>query len=212
MVPWLTIWTSTLARAIVHLSISIRHAVLEVITDDLDGAIPASPAVAALHVLLGCRANMSFGRYETFPEMYATRRHPIANWRETVHEMRRVPDAEVRRNWATHPPIRFHRLILSRRQPELDPGEIQTDPDYLSEVFEILQIAGIMPPEVSISRAINERAYGFDPARVRQAGEPFLHRSLDYWKQVPAAQGIAIVTNRFRDQLQKATESTSLRR
>ena len=27
-------------------------------------------------------------------------------------------------------------------------------------------IAGIMPPEVSISRAINERAYGFDPARV----------------------------------------------
>src|SRR5712692_1564255 len=210
MVPWLSIWKSTLARAIAHLSIPIGHAILEVITDDFDGAIPAGPAVAALHVLLGCRADMSCLRYEAFPGMYATRRHPIANRRKTVHEMRRVPDAEVRRNWATHPPIRFHRLILSRRQPELDPGEIQTDPDYLSEVFEILQIAGIMPPEVSISRAINERAYGFDPARVRQAGESCLHRSLDDRKQVPAAQGIAIVTNGFRDQLQQTAQPAAL--
>src|SRR5713101_2169219 len=158
MVPWLTIWKSTLALAIVHLSIPIGHAILEVITDDLDGAIPASPAVAALHVLLGCRANMSLGRYETFPRMYATRRQPIANRRKTIYEVRRVPDAEVRRNWATHPPIRFHRLVLSRRQPEFDPGEIPTDPDDLSEVFETLQIARIMPPEVSVSRAVNERA------------------------------------------------------
>jgi hypothetical protein len=56
--------------------------------------------------------------------------------------MRRVPDAEVRRNWATHSPIRFNRLVLSRRQPELDPGEIQTDPNDLAEVFETLQITG----------------------------------------------------------------------
>jgi len=142
--------------------------------------------------------------------MYATRRQPIANRRKTVYEMRRVPDAQVRWNWATHSPIRFNRLVLSRRQPELDPGEIQTDPHDLSEVFQILQIAGIMPPEVSISRLINESAYSFDPAWVRQAGEPFLHRSLDYRKQVPAAQGIAVVTNGFRDQLQQATESASL--
>src|SRR5712692_6311321 len=209
MVPWLTIWKSTLARAIAHLSIPIGHAILEVITDDLDGAIPTSPAVAALHALLGCRANMSFGRYETFPGMHATRRQPIANWRKTVHEMRRVPDAEVRRNWVTHSPIRFNRLVLSRRQPEFDPGEIQTDPNDLSEVFKTLQIARIMPPEVSVSRAVNERAYGIDPARIRQAGEPFLHRSLDYRKQIPAAQGIAVVTNGFRDQLQKATESAT---
>src|SRR5712692_9307399 len=116
MVPWLSIWKSTLARAIAHLSIPIGHAILEVITDDFDGAIPTSPAVAALHVLFGCRANMSFGRYETFPRMYATRRQPIANRRKTIYEMRRVPDAEIRRNSATHSPIRFHRLVLSGRQ------------------------------------------------------------------------------------------------
>jgi hypothetical protein len=77
-------------------------------------------------------------------------------------------------------------------------------------VFEILQIARIMPPEVSISRAVNERAYGLDPAQIGEAREPFLHRSLDYRKQVPATQGIAGVTNGFRDELQKATEPAPL--
>jgi hypothetical protein len=124
--------------------------------------------------------------------------------------MRGIADAEVRRNWATHSPVCFNRLVLSRRQPEFDPWEIQADPDDLSEMFQILQIARIMPPEVSISRAINERAYGFDPARVRQAGESFLHRSLDYRKEVPPAQGIAVVTNGFRYQLQKAAQPATL--
>jgi hypothetical protein len=133
--------------------------------------------------------------------MYATCRQPKANWRKTVYKMRRVPDTEVRWNSVTHSPIRFNRLVLPRRQPELDPRKIQTDPDNLSEVFEPLQIAGIIPPEVPISRVMNKRGYGFDPARIGQAGEPFLHRSLDYRKQVPAAQGIAVVTNGFRDQL-----------
>jgi hypothetical protein len=77
-------------------------------------------------------------------------------------------------------------------------------------VFEILQIAGIMPPEVSISRAVNQRAYGLDPAQIGQAGEPFLHRSLDYRKQISAAQGIAVVANAFRNQLQKAAQPASL--
>src|ERR1019366_1913875 len=119
---------------------------------------------------------------------------------------------EVPWNFATHSPIRFNRLVLSRRQPEPEPWEIQRDPDDVSEMGEIPQIARIIPPEVSILRAINERAYGFDPARVGQAGEPFLHRRLDYRKQVPAAQGVAIVTNGFRNQLQKATESATTRR
>src|ERR1039458_4439736 len=150
MVPWLTIWKSTLARAIAHLSIPVGLAILEVITDDLDGGIPASPAVATLHVLLGCRADMSCPGYGAFPGMHATCRHPIANRRKTVHKMHRVPDAEVCRNWATHSPIRFNRLVLSRWQPEPQPGEIQRDPDNLSEVGEIPQIARIIPPEVSI--------------------------------------------------------------
>jgi hypothetical protein len=127
--------------------------------------------------------------------------------------MHRVPGAEVPWNFATHSPIRFNRLVLSRRQPEFDPGKIQTDPDNLPEVSEIPQIARIIPPpEVSILRAINERAYSLHPARIGQAGEPFLHRRLDYREQVPAAQGVAIVTNGFRNQLQKATESATTRR
>src|ERR1700674_2869215 len=124
MVPWLTIWKSTLTRAIVYLSIPVGHAVLEVITDDLDGGIPAGPAVAALHVLLGCRANMSCLRYGGLAGMHSTCRQPIANWRQTVYEMRGIADAEVRRNWATHSPIRFNRLVFPRRQPEFDPGKI----------------------------------------------------------------------------------------
>src|SRR5713101_3622464 len=112
---------------------------------------------------------MSCLRYDSFPGMHATRRQAIANRRKPAYEMRRVPDAKVRRNSAAHSPIRFNRLVLSRRQPKFDPGKIQTDPDDLAEVFEILQIARIMPPEMPVSRAINERAYGFDPARIGQA-------------------------------------------
>jgi len=65
--------------------------------------------------------------------------------------MRGVPNTEVHRDLATHSPIRFDRLIFPRREPELDPWEIQTDPDDVSEVVETLQIARIVPPEVSIS-------------------------------------------------------------
>jgi hypothetical protein len=68
-------------------------------------------------------------------------------------------------------------------------------------MLEILQIARVMPPKVSIARAMNERAHGFNPARMGQAGEPFLHRCPDHREQVPAAQGIAVVADRFRDQL-----------
>jgi hypothetical protein len=67
---------------------------------------------------------------------------------------------------AAHPPICLHRLVLSRRQPEFDSWEIQADPDDLSEMFEILQITRIMPTEVSISGAVDERTYRIDPARV----------------------------------------------
>ncbi len=74
-------------------------------------------------------------------------------------------------------------------------------------MFEILQIAGIMPAEVTIAGMVDKRTYRFDPARVGQAGEPFLHRGHDPRKQVPAAQGIAVVANGFRDQLQKATDA-----
>ena len=97
-------------------------------------------------------------RYGGFPGMNATHWQPIATLRNTVYEMRGVPDTEVRWNWAAHPPICFDRLVLPRRQPEFDPWEIEAHLDDLSEVFETLQIAGIMPPEVSISRVINERA------------------------------------------------------
>jgi hypothetical protein len=64
-----------------------------------------------------------------------------------------------------------------------------------------------MPPEVAITGTVDKRAYCIGPARVGQAGEPFLHRRLDPRKQVPATQGIAVVANGFRDQLQKATDA-----
>jgi hypothetical protein len=51
--------------------------------------------------------------------------------------MRGVPDAQVRWDLATHSPIRFDRLVFPRRQPEFDLGEIQTDLNDVSEVFEI---------------------------------------------------------------------------
>src|ERR1700687_3144887 len=112
----------------------------------------------------------------------------------------------------THSPIPLNCLILPRRQPEFNAWKIQADPDDLSEMFEILQIAGVVPTKVPIARAVDKRAYRIGPTRIGQAGEPFLHRCPDPRKQVPAAQRIAGVANGFRDQLQKATDAASSRR
>src|SRR6266851_1400691 len=138
---------------------------------------------------------------EGFCGEHRTRRQPIMEWRRTIHQVRRVSNTEIRWNLATHSPICFDRLILPRWQPEIDAWEIQADPDDLSEMFETLQVAGIMPPKVAISGTIDKHTYRVGPARVGQAGEPFLHRRLDSRKQVTAAQGIAVVANSFREQL-----------
>src|SRR5882724_11108622 len=110
----------------------------EVVTDQFDRRIPAGPAAAASVVLLGCRAYMRFRRDEGFCREHRTRRQTVVEWRRTVHQVRRVANREIRRNLSAHSAIRLNRLILSRRQPKVDLGEIQTDPDNLSEMIEIL--------------------------------------------------------------------------
>jgi hypothetical protein len=47
-------------------------------------------------------------------------------------------------------------------------------------MIKIAQIAGIMPAEVAVLGAIDECAYRINPARIGQAGEPFLHRCPNY--------------------------------
>jgi hypothetical protein len=96
--------------------------ILEAIAHDPDGGIPARPAVAALHALLGCRADMGRSRHGAFPGMHATYGQPVSERELAVDEVRGETDAEIRWDLTAEPPIRLRRLVLPRRQPEPDPG------------------------------------------------------------------------------------------
>ena len=74
----------------------------------------------------------------------------------------------------------------------------------------LLQIAGVMPPEVSVFRAINKSGDGVYPAGMRKTPEAFLHRLLHVRKQIPAAQGVTMEADRFRKLLQEATETAAV--
>src|SRR5205807_2999336 len=110
----------------------------------------------------------------------------------------------------TQSPIGLHRLVFPGRQPKLNSRQVPTDLNDFPQVIEALQIAGIVPAKVAISRAVDERRYRIHPAGVRQAPYPLFHGSLNLPKDVPAAKGVTVVTDGGRKLLQETAEPTSL--
>ena len=143
------------------------------------------------------------------------RRSPAARSEPAENRPRDAPSTGCRGSLGIRPPIlRYASTVWYSRvgSQNFDPWKIQRDPDDLPEVCEVPQIAGVMPPEVPVPRAMDERAHGFDPARIGQAGEPLLHRRPDHRKQVPAAHGIAVVADGLGISCRRLPEPASMRR
>lgn len=134
--------------------------------DDLDLPIPARSAPAADISVFRRATTMCTGRGLFRVGGDSAHGQPILERWRSIYDVSGIPDAEIRGNDPAHSPVRLDGLVFPGRQPELHPRQLPRHCNDLTEMLEALDIAGIMPPEVSISRAINERAYGFDPARV----------------------------------------------
>jgi hypothetical protein len=121
-------------------------------------------------------------------------------------------DAEIRWYPSSKPPECFDCLVLPRGQPEFNRRKIQADLHDIPKMLKMLQISGIMPTEMTVAGSVNQGANCVHPARMGQAVKPPFHCSLHLEKYVPAAQGIAVVTNGFRELLQEETEPAAMRR
>src|SRR5712692_4079035 len=132
--------------------------------------------------------------------------------RPTVDEMRRITNAEIRRYVASESPVCLDGLKFPGRQPKPDSREVLADLNDLLKVLDALQVTGVVPAEVSVARAVDERAYRFYPARIGKACDALFHGGLNLRKQVAAAQRITVVANRFRKLLQETAQPASLRR
>jgi hypothetical protein len=79
-------------------------------------------------------------------------------------------------------------------------------------MLDALQIAGIMPPEVPVSGAIDKRGDRAYPLWIPKTFEALLHCRLDVWEGISAAQGVTMEANRFRNVLQEAAETAPVGR
>lgn len=84
--------------------------------------------------------------------------------------MRGIADTEIFRNPIAKPPVRLDRLMLPRRKPEPYGRVPAAHCDDFPQVPHALEIPRIMPPEVFLARAQDQRRNCLDPARIG-AGE-----------------------------------------
>ena len=70
-----------------------------------------------------------------------------------------IPNAEIRRNRAARSPVGLDRLVFAGRQPEFHRGQVLADGNNVPEMPNVLDVAGIVPAEVAVSRVANERGY-----------------------------------------------------
>ena len=132
--------------------------------------------------------------------------------RRTINEVGGVSDAEIGRNSPTHSAICLYGLVFPGWKPEFDPWQILADTNNSAQVLDALQIAGIMPAEVAVLGAIDKGSDRLDPAGMSKTAKALLHCRLDVRKQIPAAQGVTMEANRFRNLLQEAAETAPVGR
>src|SRR5437899_6679584 len=137
-------------------------------------------------------------------------RQSIAERQLAVDQMSRETDTKIRRDSPAKATVCLHRLIFPSRQPKLNSRQAPADLDDFPQVIEALQIAGIVPAKVAISRAVDERRYRIHPAGVGETDEALFHGSLNLPKDVPTAKRVTVMTNGFRELLQEAAEPASL--
>src|SRR5438132_11062658 len=106
---------------------------------------------------------------------------------------------------------RASRRVGPGRQPKLYSRQVPTDLDDFPQVIEALQIAGIVPAKVAISRAVDERRYRIHPAGVGETDEALFHGSLNLPKDVPTAKRVTVVTDGCRKLLQETAKHASSR-
>src|SRR5947209_986482 len=130
-------------------------------------------------------------------------RQSVAEWQLAVDHVSREADAKIRGNATTQSTIGLHRLVFPGWQPKLNSWQVLADLDDFPQVIEALQVAGIVPAEVPVSGAVDERRYRIHPAGVRETGEALFHRSLNLPKDVPAAKRVTVMTDGCRKLLQE---------
>src|SRR5205809_5931615 len=143
---------------------------------------------------------------------YGAHRQAITERQFTSDEVSGKTNTKIRWNAAAQSTIGLHRLVFPGWQPEFNSRQVPTDLDDFPQVIQALQVAGIVPAKVAISRAVDERRYRIHPAGIGQALYPLFHGSLNLPKDVSAAQRVTVMTNGCRELLQETAEPASLRR
>src|SRR5437870_4362165 len=126
-------------------------------------------------------------------------RQSVAERQLAVDQVSREADAKIRWNATTQSTIGLHRLVFPGWQPKLNSWQVLADLDDFPQVIKALQIAGIVPAEVAISRAVDERRYRIHPAGIGKTGEALFHGSLNLPKDVSAAKRVTVMTNSCRE-------------
>src|SRR6266478_3347276 len=121
-------------------------------------------------------------------------------------------NAKIRGNAAAQSTVGLHCLVFPGGQPKLDPRQVLADLDDFPQMIEALQVAGIVPAKVAISRAVDERRYRIHPAGIGEACEALFHGSLNLAKDVSAAKRVTVVTDGCRKLLQETAKPASSRR
>ena len=138
-------------------------------------------------------------------------RQSVTERQLAVDQMSREADAKIRGNAAAQSTIGLHRLVFPGRQPKLNSWQVLADLDDFPQVIEALQVAGIVPAKVAISRAVDERRYRIHPAGIGEACEALFHGSLNLPKDVPTAKRVTVVTYGCRKLLQETAKPASSR-
>jgi hypothetical protein len=113
-------------------------------------------------------------------------REAIVKRRRCAHEVGRVANAEIRGNSPAHPAICLDGLVLPSWKPEFHARQVLADCDDVPEMLDALQIAGIMPAEIAVFGAIDERGDRLYPLSTGKTPEAFFHCSLHVRKRVSA--------------------------
>ena len=138
-------------------------------------------------------------------------RQPISERELAVDEMGGKTNAKIRWDATAQATIGHHRLVFPGRQPKLNSRQVLADLDDLPQMIEALQVAGIVPAKVAISRAVDERRYRIHPAGIGEACEALFHGSLNLPKDVPTAKRVTVVTDGCRKLLQETAKPASSR-
>src|SRR5438445_885418 len=111
-------------------------------------------------------------------------RQPISERELAVDEMGGKTNAKIRWDATAQATIGHHRLVFPGRQPKLNSRQVLADLDNFPQMIEALQVTGVMPTEVAISRAVDEGGYRIHPAGIGKAGEALFHGSLNLPKDI----------------------------